>query len=102
MSTGLQNGIAIPHGKSDTVENLVAAVGIKQEGVPFESLDNLPAQIIVVTLSPQNKPGPHIQFLAEISKALCDPAARENILRATSEEAVLIGLCAEKCAKPVA
>lgn len=102
MSTGLQNGIAIPHGKTDTVENLVAAIGIKKDGVPFESLDGQPAQIIVATLSPTNKPGPHIQFLAEISKALGDPAVREHLLAATTEEAVLGAICREKTALPAA
>lgn len=95
MSTGLQSGIAIPHAKTETVANIVAAIGIRKEGIPFESLDGLPAQIIVLTLSPPNKPGPHIQFLAEISKSLSVPAIRERILAATDAETVLAALIAE-------
>lgn len=89
MSTGMQNGIAIPHGKSDTVDGLVAAIGISREGVDFESLDGKPAHIIVMTLSPVNRTGPHIQFLAEISRLLNSAEARQRMLEATTEEQVL-------------
>lgn len=89
MSTGMQNGIAIPHGKSDTVENLVVAVGIKKEGVEFDSLDGHPCVFFIMTLSPANRTGPHIQFLAEISRQLNDPAVRDLILNAPTKESVI-------------
>ena len=93
MSTGLQNGIAIPHGKTDTVESLVAALGIKKQGIPFDSLDGNPAQIFLITLSPASRTGPHIQFLADISRVLHDNATRQKVLDATSEDDVLNLLC---------
>lgn len=89
MSTGLQNGIAIPHGKTDTVDGLVAALGLCPQGLPFDSLDGQPAQIILMTLSPASRTGPHIQFLADISRTLHDAAVRKQVLEATSEEQVL-------------
>jgi len=89
MSTGMQSGIAIPHGKTDSVDELVAAFGIKHAGVEFDSLDGLPANIFVMTLSPTNRTGPHIQFLAEISRQLNDPAVRERLLQATTAEEIL-------------
>lgn len=92
MSTGMQNGIAIPHGKADCVDGLVAAVGLKREGVNFESLDGLPSRIFVMTLSPNTRTGPHIQFLAEISRALSDPDVRERVLKAQSAGEVLDAL----------
>jgi len=92
MSTGLQDGLAIPHAKGEFVDHIVAAIGIKKEGVPFESLDGQPARIIVLTLSPLNKPGPHIQFLAEISKALSQSAVRERLLAAMSQDAIIDAL----------
>lgn len=92
MSTGMQNGIAIPHGKSSQVECLVAAVGIKKSGVSFGSLDGQPSRIIVMTVSPDNRTGPHIQFLAEISRPLNDPAVREAILNAVTKGQVLQAL----------
>jgi len=89
MSTGMQSGIAIPHGKTDSVDELVAAFGLKHAGVEFDSLDGLPAHIFVMTLSPTNRTGPHIQFLAEISRQLNDPAVRERLLQATTSEEIL-------------
>ncbi|OQA28964.1 MAG: PTS system fructose-specific EIIABC component [Verrucomicrobia bacterium ADurb.Bin345] len=89
MSTGMQNGIAIPHGKTDRVDNLVAAVALKKSGVDFGSLDGQPSRIFVMTLSPDTRTGPHIQFLAEISRQLNDPAVRDRILQAERPEDVL-------------
>lgn len=100
MSTGLQNGIAIPHGKTDTVESLVAALGIKKEGLPFDSLDGQPCQIFLMTLSPASRTGPHIQFLADISRTLHDAAVRQQVLDATSEETVVDLLCRDRTAPP--
>lgn len=92
MSTGMQNGIAIPHGKTDRVDHLVAAVALKKDGMDFGSLDNQPSKIFVMTLSPDTRTGPHIQFLAEISRQLSDPAVRESILNATTPDEVLKAL----------
>ena len=95
MSTGLQSGIAIPHGKTDTVETLVAALGLKPEGLPFDSLDGQDANIIVLTVSPASRTGPHIQFLADISRNLHDAETRAKVLNAESEDDVLELLAGE-------
>ena len=89
LSTGLERGLAIPHAKTDIVEGLIAAVGIKKEGIDFESLDGQPATIFIMTLSPAQRAGPHIQFLAEISRLLNDAAIRDKVLNAKSKEEVL-------------
>lgn len=91
MSTGMQHGIAIPHGKTDamTVEKLVTALGIKREGIDFGSLDGKPSTIFIMTLSPMNRTGPHIQFLAEMSQILNDPQKRESVLAAQSAHEVM-------------
>ena len=89
MSTGMQNGIAIPHGKCDCVDSLAVAMGFHKTGIDFESLDQQPAQFFVMTLSPANRTGPHIQFLSEVSRQLNNPAIRERILNTTSVEAVI-------------
>lgn len=88
MSTGMQNGIAIPHGKTDTLEGLVAALGVKKDGVDFQSLDGQPSRIFVITLSPVNRTGPHIQFMAEISRLLNTPEIRERVLNAQNEDEI--------------
>ena len=89
MSTGIQAGIAIPHGKTDAVDELIACIGIKREGIDFESLDGHPSRIFVMTLSPSNRVGPHVQFLAEISRLLRQKEVRDQILSAESEETLL-------------
>ena len=70
MSTGIGDGIAIPHGKSDSVDKLVAALGTKRRGVDFEALDGEPAYVFFLLVSPTNISGPHIKALARISRYL--------------------------------
>ncbi|MCF7974508.1 MAG: PTS sugar transporter subunit IIA [Phycisphaerae bacterium] len=82
MSTGMENGVAIPHGKSDAVESLVAAVGLNKAGVDFNAMDGRPCTIFIMTVSPAKRAGPHIQFLAEVSRLISQPAKREQLLAA--------------------
>ena len=89
MSTGMENGIAIPHAKTDAVDELVAAVGVSKRKIDFENLDRKPAQIFIMTLSPTHGTGPHVQFLADISRLLKEPATRKQILKAKSDEELL-------------
>ena len=89
MSTGMQNGIAIPHGKTNSVPDLVTALGIKPEGMDFESMDGLPSRIFIMTLSPVNRTGPHVQFLSEISRILENPEIRSRIIQAPDAETIL-------------
>lgn len=89
MSTGMQSGIAIPHAKSDKLNQLVAAIGLKPEGLDFNSLDGKPSTIFVMTLSPSKRAGPHIQFLAEVSRILTDEGRRERLLKAGSADEVI-------------
>lgn len=89
MSTGIQYGVAIPHGKSKEVKDLIACIGLKKEGVDFDSLDKKPSNIFILTLSPHNRLGPHMQFLAQISNVLKSKSAREEILKSENEEQVL-------------
>jgi len=80
MSTGMQNGVAIPHGKTDSVTSLVAAVGLNKAGVDFDSMDGEPSTIFIMTVAPAKRRGPHMQFLAEVSRLIGQPAAREKLL----------------------
>jgi PTS system nitrogen regulatory IIA component len=87
MSTGMKHGIAIPHGKCGASGDLVACVGVSEKPVDFDSLDHQPCRIFIMTLSPVEKTGPHLQFLAEISLLFKSPQKRDEILKAqTSEE----------------
>ncbi len=92
VSTGLENGVAIPHGKTDAVNRLVVALGLKPEGLDFASLDAQPSRIFVLTLSPLADTGPHIQFLATMSKLLRRADVRDALLTAPDAAAVIAGL----------
>ena len=80
MSTGMQNGVAIPHGRTDEVKSLVAAIGLNKVGVNFDSMDGLPCTIFIMTLSPIKRGGPHMQFLAEVSRLISQSSEREKLL----------------------
>ena len=88
LSTGLENGIAIPHAKTDGVKKLVISFGIKGDGVDFESLDGKPGQFIFLVLSPRDTAGPHIQALAAISRNLKDADKRKALLEAGTIEEI--------------
>ncbi len=76
LSTGLENGIAVPHGKSAAVSKLKLALGIAPEGIDFASIDGQPSRLFFMLVAPPNQSGPHVEALAEIvklvqSKAFC-------------------------------
>jgi PTS system fructose-specific IIC component len=89
MSTGMKHGIAIPHGKTEAVKDLVACIGIADEGVDFDALDREDCRIFIMTLSPADKTGPHLQFLAEVSLLFRSEEKRAAILAAKAPEDVL-------------
>ena len=83
MSTGMQYGIAIPHGRTDAVDRIICAIGLKPDGIDFESIDGQPSRIFVLTLSPATGGTPYMQFMAMISQMM-DKKGREQILAAKS------------------
>ncbi|MEI6874125.1 MAG: PTS sugar transporter subunit IIA [Spirochaetota bacterium] len=89
MSTGMKHGIAIPHGKTDAVDNLLACIGVADKGVDFEALDRQDCRIFIMTLSPADKTGPHLQFLAEVSLLFRSEEKRLAILAAKEPIEVL-------------
>jgi mannitol/fructose-specific phosphotransferase system IIA component (Ntr-type) len=89
MSTGLQNGVAIPHAKTKGVEGLVGAMGVKKGGIDFGALDGKPSNIFVMTLSPKSGPAPHVPFLAEVAKILQDEETCKQITAAKNADEVM-------------
>jgi PTS system nitrogen regulatory IIA component len=89
MSTGMKHGIAIPHGKSAVIQDLVACIGVSEKPVDFDSLDQEPCRIFIMTLSPVEKTGPHLQFLAEVSLLFKSADKRAEILEAQSPDEIL-------------
>jgi len=84
-STGIGQGIAIPHGKTDRVSELVAVLGISKKGVNFEALDGEPVFIFFLLVAPRDSAGPHLKALAKISRLLRDNYICE-LLRNSKDE----------------
>jgi fructose-specific phosphotransferase system IIA component len=81
-STGIGSGIAIPHGKSNAVRELVMALGLASDPIDFDSVDKRPVSIVILLVSPADQTGPHIQALARISRLMLDEdfkRALENV-----------------------
>ena len=95
MSTGIGDGIAIPHGKSDAVITLSAALGTQKRGANFEALDGEPAYVFFLLVSPANISGPHIKALARISRLLKNEDFKKRLTAASSPEE-LIGEISEE------
>jgi PTS system nitrogen regulatory IIA component len=89
MSTGIQYGVAIPHAKTTAVKELTACIAVKKDGVDFQALDGELSRIFFMTLSPVNRTGPHVQFLAEISMVVKTESARKQILEAQTPREIL-------------
>lgn len=100
MSTGIGDGIAIPHGKSDAVTRLAAALGIHKRGVDFEALDGEPAYVFFLLVSPANVSGPHIKALARISRLLKNDDFKKRLISAADAEGIMRLIEAEEKRHP--
>jgi PTS system nitrogen regulatory IIA component len=88
-STGIGQGIGIPHGKTANVKSLIAAFGLSKKGVDFESLDGEPAYIFFLLLAPEESAGPHLKALARISRLLKDKYVRDMLKNAEAEKDII-------------
>ena len=88
-STGIGQGVAIPHGKSDCVSQLVSAVGISQQGMNFDSLDGEVTHIFFLLVAPQDSAGPHLKALARISRLLKEKHFRESLRNAKDNKTLI-------------
>lgn len=87
-STGMEDEIAIPHGKINADINISVVLGFKKEGVDFNSIDGRPSKIFVLLVSPTDSSTPHIQVLSSISNILSNPDARKELIAAVSIDQV--------------
>ena len=88
-STGIGQGIGIPHGKTKNVKKLIAACGISKVGINFDSLDGEPTNIFFLLLAPQDSAGPHLKALARISRLLKDKYFRDILQNAGNEKELI-------------
>jgi PTS system nitrogen regulatory IIA component len=85
-STGIGDGIAIPHGKIKDLGGVLASFGRSREGVDFESIDQKPTHLFFLLVAPENSAGIHLKALARISRLLKDPNFRKRLMEAEDSE----------------
>lgn len=96
MSTGVGNGVAIPHGKTNAVKSLVAAFGRCSVPVDYDALDGQPVQLVFMLVGPEDAAGPHIKALSRISRLLSYEEFRVRLQNAASPEEVLEAIADEE------
>jgi len=88
MTTGVGNGIAIPHCKHNDSPEFVVSLGIKPDGLNFDSIDKKPVKIVFLLVGPENNPGLHIKLLSRISRLMSNEELRQKLVESkTAEEA---------------
>ena len=87
-STGIGDGVAIPHGKLRGIKEQVMVFGRSRPGVDFQSLDGRPAHLFFLLIAPEENIGGHLKMLARISRILKDPAVRRHLLDAPDAAAI--------------
>lgn len=80
MTTGVGNGIAIPHCKHVDSLEFAVCLGIQSKGVDFQSIDKKAVKIIFLLVGPENNPGLHIKLLSRISRLMSNEELRQQIL----------------------
>lgn len=90
-STGIGDGIAIPHGKLPGLENLIVSFGRSKDGIDFDSLDGKPVHLFFLLMAPENTAGQHLKALAKISRMLKEESFRKDLMEGeTSDDIFLI------------
>ncbi len=92
-STGVGNGVAIPHGKITGLEETILCFGRSQRGISYDAVDNHPVQLFVLILSPNNMTNEYLKTLAQVSRLLKQPRNR-TILQETSNPNTVVDLFA--------
>jgi PTS system nitrogen regulatory IIA component len=88
-TTGIGEGIAVPHGKSNAVDKLVAAFGRSEKGIDFASIDNQPVHLLFLLVAPIDSAGPHLMALARISRLLKNTDFRASLKKAKGKSEIL-------------
>jgi fructose-specific phosphotransferase system IIA component len=97
-TTGIGNGLAIPHGKTTGTSQLTMAIGKPETPIDFQSIDGRPVSIIWILTSPPDKTNPHIQALARISRLMTLDRFRASLNAATTAQEVYDTIAAQEAA----
>lgn len=88
-TTGLSNGVAVPHGKSEALKSLELVIGVSPTGIDFDSIDKMPSKLFFLMLAPMGQGGQHIEALAEIAKLAQSSVLLRMLKSATSAKEVI-------------
>lgn len=88
-STGIGDGIAIPHGRLSSIDSIIMGFGSSEHGIEYDAIDSKPVNIFFLLLTPENSTGGHLKVLAQISKLLKNKQFKINLSNAKSVEEVL-------------
>lgn len=88
-STGINNGIAIPHAKVNGISKIITGLGISSEGIDFKAMDHKPSHIFFLIISPKNDYGLHVKTLARITKILRDGEWKNELINCKSRNHII-------------
>lgn len=97
MSTGIGKQLAIPHGKCDSLDEIIASFAVLDEPVDFDSIDNQPVKMVFLLVGPDDHSSQHIKLLSRISRLMNSNTFREKLLECEdSDELFETFQCEEK------
>lgn len=94
-STGIGENVAIPHAKSEEIDQLLTLFGRSTEGIEFDSLDKKPVHYVCLVVAPTHSTGHHLKALARIARLLKNKDLRDNILKSQDEKEIYAHLLDE-------
>ncbi len=89
MSTGIGNGVAIPHCSTSKVSSVITVMALTHKGLNFDAIDNEPVKIVILLIVPKDKLTLHIKTLANIAKMMCDAELREKLLELKTPDSII-------------
>jgi mannitol/fructose-specific phosphotransferase system IIA component (Ntr-type) len=89
MSTGVGKGFAIPHGKTNSVTDIIAVFGKSKEPIEYRALDGEPVNLVFLMIGKDTLVSKHIKLLSRISRLMNNDEFREKLIKADSTESVL-------------
>lgn len=88
-STGIGDGIGIPHGKIKGLDSMIIGLGLSKRGVDFDSMDGRPTHLFFTLITPEQSTGLHLKLLARISRLLKDESFRHSLITAETRDEIL-------------
>lgn len=89
MSTGVGNGFAIPHGKSDAVTDIVAGFGVTERPIDYDALDDKPVRLVFILIGKENMVGSHIKLLSRVSRLMNSETFRNTLLTLKTPDEII-------------